>query len=198
MGKDGISSWLFGAESSTVPWGPSPSAYRFDHVTHLVRDPLSAIPSIATFKRSAWDYISRHISVDASDSLLVKSAKYWLYWNGMIERKADLRLRIEEMPGALKSLGDRIGEPLAIPAMDEIPRDLNTRRYGRLFSSLETRCLRFGLVRHSKTIQALLSKLPSSYDDITWADLKVLDHDLAKEVYEKALEYGYLYPTRSF
>lgn len=191
MGIDGISSWLFAAESSEVPWGPSPCAYRFELVVHLVRDPLSSIPSIATFGRSAWDYIARHAPIDPSAHLLVRSARYWLHWNELIERRASLRLRIEEMPGALSGLTARLGAPFDVAAAQKMRRDLNTRRQGRLFASFEERCLRLGFV--PTLPKAMLSRLFHSYEDITWRDLRALDAPLALEIRRKALEYGYRY-----
>ncbi len=197
MGKDGIASWLFGAESSTAPWGPAPSEYSFEHIVHLVRNPLSSIPSITTFKRSAWDYITRQVPIDPSDPLLLRAAKYWLYWNELVEKRAHLRLRIEEMPGAIATLCDRIGSPVGISPMREIPTDLNTRRYGRLFNLFETECLGLGFVRQNTLLKKMLARLPPMYADITWSDLRALDPSLAERVCEKALSYGYQYPSRS-
>jgi hypothetical protein len=195
MGKDGISSWLFGAESSTAPWGPSPADYSFEHTFHLIRNPLSAIPSIATFSRAAWKYISGHISIEASDSPILRSAKYWLYWNGMVENKTDIRLKIEDMPGAIAILCDRVGAQLDISSIKQVPNDLNTRRYGNLFNIFECTCLDVGLVRNIAFLKKLLSKIPPMYDDLTWKDLGALDLSLAEKIYAKALKYGYNSPT---
>jgi hypothetical protein len=189
MGKDGISSWLFGPKSMAVPWGPSPSRFRFENVVHLVRDPLSAIPSITTLKPSAWAYISRHIPLDASDPPLVRSATYWLRWNEMIEREAGILLRIEDMPVALESLCTRIGVPCEISALQSIRTDLNTRRHGRIFASIEDRCLRLGLV--PTFAKALLSRFPPRYQPTTWTQLEELNPPLAESVKRKAVEYGY-------
>jgi hypothetical protein len=191
MGRDGISSWLFGVESTTVPWGPSPSKFRFENVVHLVRDPLSSIPSIATFKPSAWAYISRHIPIDAREPLLVRSATYWLRWNEIIERRAESRVRVEDLPVALEPLCMRMGSPRPLAAVQPIRRDLNTRRHGRLFASIEDRCLRVSLV--PTFFKALLAKRTPSFRDVTWADLQELDPSLAASVHHKAREYGYRY-----
>jgi hypothetical protein len=195
VGKDGISSWLFGVESSTAPWGPPPADYRFEHTFHLIRNPLSAIPSIATFGPAAWEYISRHISIETSDSLILKSAKYWLYWNGMVENKTDIRLKIEDMPGAIAMLCDRVGAQFDMSRIKQVPNDLNTRRYGILFNIFESMCLDVGLVRNNTFLKKVLSKLPPMYDDLTWKDLRALDPSLMEKIYNKALEYGYDYST---
>jgi hypothetical protein len=70
MGEDGIVSWLFAVQSSKVPWGPSPQDYTFDYMFHLVRHPLMAIPSIATFKKESWRYIADYIPLLPSDSTI--------------------------------------------------------------------------------------------------------------------------------
>lgn len=194
VGKDGISSWLFGVDSSTAPWGPAPADYSFEHTIHLVRNPLSAIPSIATFRPSAWEYISRHVSIGSSDCLILKSAKYWFYWNGAVEKKTEIRLRIEDMPGALAIVRDRVGTQLDISNIKELPNDLNTRRYGTLFNILEGIWLDVGFVPDRTIFNRLLSKLAPRYDDLTWNDLRALDPSLTEKIYRKALEYGYDYP----
>lgn len=191
MGRDGISSWLFATRSRAVPWGPTPSGFRFDNVVHLVRDPLAAIPSIATFKESAWAFIERHIPLDPGASVLGRSAMYWLLWNQMIEERAHSRLRVEDMPGAIRPLCTRIGAPIDVAAVPSMRRNLNTRRYGRLFASLEDRCLRLGLV--PTCIGSLLARLPQSYRDLSWSQLRGLDPCLTENIHRKALEYGYRY-----
>jgi hypothetical protein len=195
MGKDGISSWLFGTEASTAPWGPSPADYSFEHTFHLVRNPLSAIPSITTFSPAAWEYIAGHIAVEASDSPMLRSAKYWLHWNEVVEKKTEIRLKIENMPRAIAILCDRVGAPFDLSSLKEVPNDLNTRRYGSLFNIFESTCLDIGLVRNNTFLKKLLSKLRPMHDNLTWKDLRRLDLSLAERIYSKALEYGYEYPT---
>lgn len=191
MGRDGISSWLFAAEASAAPWGPAPSAFRFENVVHLVRDPLAAIPSIATFRESAWAYIEGHIALDPSAPPLARSAMYWLRWNELVEGRADARLRVEDMPGALQPLCTELGAPMEVAGLPSMRRNLNTRRYGRLFASLEDRCLRLGVV--PTWAARMLAKLPPSYRDLRWAELRALDPRLAEAIHHKALEYGYRY-----
>ena len=193
VGRDGISSWLFAADATEVPWGPAPSAYRFEHVVHLVRDPLGSIPSFATLKRSAWAYIGRHVAIDPRESLLVHAAAYWLRWNALIEARASLRVRVEVLPESLGLLSNHLGVALDSSATARIPRDLNTRRYGRLLGSLEARCPGFARVRHGRVVGAVLARVPRAYGPIGWADLHALAPALAPEVHAKALEYGYCY-----
>ncbi|HET9481261.1 MAG TPA: hypothetical protein VFP98_05845 [Candidatus Polarisedimenticolia bacterium] len=196
MGRHGISSWLFAAESTSVPWGPAPSAYTFEHIVHLVRNPLSAIPSIATFKRSAWDYIGQHISIDPGDPILLRAATYWLQWNRLVEKRTKFRIRIEDMPDAIAAVCDQMDAPVDISRIRSVPSDLNTRRYGKLFDIYEDKCLDVGLVRRNTFLKRLLSKLPPMYDDVTWEELRALDGSLTDRIHEKALEYGYEYGTR--
>jgi len=193
IGRDGIASWLFGAEASVVPWGPTPAGFRFEHVVQLVRDPLKSIPSIATFRQSAWDYIGRHVPCDPSRPMLARAAAYWLHWNALIEKRATIRLRTEDLPAALPHVCAAIGASVELDELERVPRDLNTRRHGRIFASFETRCLRLGLV--PKLPKALFSRLSPAYEDTSWADLFALDPALSRKVFEKASEYGYRYAT---
>jgi hypothetical protein len=195
VGRDGISSWLFAPGSVAVPWGPVPARYRFEHVVHLVRDPLAAIPSLATFRSSAWQYIALHAPIDPTERVLLRAARFWLHWNALVERRATLRVRIEDMPGALGGVLAHVGASDAAARVEREPlrRDLNTRRHGRLFASFETRCLRLGIV--PGFAKALLSRLRPRYQDVTWADLRALDEPLADALHAKAVEYGYRYAT---
>jgi hypothetical protein len=196
VGEDGISSWLFAAESRVVPWGPVPARYRFENVVHLVRDPLGAIPSIATFRSSAWQYIALHTPIDPGAPVLLRAARFWLHWNALVERRATLRVRIEDMPGALGRVLAHVGArdgSARVERAEPLRRDLNTRRHGRLFASFETRCLRLGIV--PGFAKALLSRMRPRYKDLTWADLGALDAPLARALHAKAVEYGYRYPT---
>jgi hypothetical protein len=191
MGRDGISSWLFGTQSASVPWGPSPRGYSFEHVIQLVRDPLACIPSIAMLRPAAWEYIADHVSFESSDSQLLKSAKYWYRWNVMVERRASLRLKIEDMPGALAPICDRLDVHVDIAAVRHVPKDLNTRRYGMLLNSLEFRLLDLGLICRNPFRKKLLSRLTPRYGNVTWDDLRALDGSLMELIRGKALEYGY-------
>jgi len=197
MGKDGISSWLFGASAVSAPWGPSPSEYRFEHTVQLLRDPLTCIPSIATLRPAAWVYIAGYVPFEASDSPLLKSAKYWYHWSMMIEPRADLRLRIEDMPGALISLCDRLGAHVDLGAIERVPKDLNTRRYGSLLNFFETRLIDLGLICDRPFREMLFSRLTPAYGGTSWEALRALDPSLTEMIHAKALEYGYEYGTRS-
>src|SRR5262249_54040478 len=146
MGADGICSWLFAAESSAAPWGPAPSAWRFEHVLHLVRDPLQAIPSIATLKTSAWKYVSRYVPIDPRAPVLVRAASSWLNWNARIESRAPVRVPVDRLGEELPRVSAHLALALVSPAGRPLPRDVNTRRHGRLLGSLEARCPGFGRV----------------------------------------------------
>jgi hypothetical protein len=191
MGRDGICSWMFGVAASKAPWGPPPADYTFEHTFHLIRNPVSAIPSIATFSPAAWRYISRYVSMEASDPSLLRAAKYWLGWNEIVEQKTDVRLKIEDLPKAIAAVCDQVGARFDSASMEEVPNDLNTRRYGILFNIFEGACVDIGLVHHNTALKKLLSKLPLLYDDLEWQDLATLDPRLTEKIQKKASEYGY-------
>jgi hypothetical protein len=192
MGRDGICSWLFGVDSEVVPWGPSPKDYGFDHIFHLIRNPLACIPSIATFSPRAWSYISRHVELDPSDPPMLSAAKYWLHWNLLVEKRTDRRIRIEEMPASLTKLYEALGTSVDIAAIRQIPNDLNTRRYGTLVNIIDTTCMDFGLVRSNTLLKGILSKVRPAYQELTWEKLEALESSLAEKIYNKAVEYGYV------
>jgi hypothetical protein len=191
MGGDGICSWLFGADAADTPWGPAPSEYRFDYIFHLVRHPLSAIPSIATFKGRAWDYISRHIDIDKDDPVLLRSAKYWLYWNAMVEDKTSDRIRIEDMPDAIDLVCGSLGIDADISELRTVPTDINTRRMGKLFHVFETRCLDLGIVSDHSLLKKALTAGKAAYSDLSWEDLEALDPSVAAGIRGRAEKYGY-------
>jgi len=192
MGADGISSWLFGVDSRAVPWGPAPEDYSFDYVVQLTRNPLLAIPSIATFNKRSWDYIKAHVPVSPSDPPLLKAAKYWLMWNELIETRAEARLRIEDMPAAIEPVCRLYGLRFDYAKAGHVPTDLNTRRYGRLFHIYENKCLRLNQLRRNTFLKKILSRRNWGYlGETSWEVLESLDPNLTERIRVKSRKYGY-------
>lgn len=189
MGRDGLSSWLFAVKTDQIPWGPPTSHFSFNRVFHLVRHPLSAIPSIMTLRREAWEYIARHISISTSDNILLNSAKYWLHWNEIVEAKTDVLLRIEDMPHEITAITGNLTNRQSIKTI-RIPRNLNTRRFGRVFHVFETRLLNHGII-----INRMLTKLlfiqETRFETLQWEELEKVDYNLVTRIHDKAMQYGY-------
>lgn len=91
MGRDGTSNWWLG-----VPWEMYPTP-KFDRVLHIYREPLATISSLTTCgpQHEFWQHSIQNSPVQASDPVLVRAMKHWLYWNSMCELIADKSLAIE-------------------------------------------------------------------------------------------------------
>lgn len=162
VGKDGISSWFMCIEADHVPWKSRPSAagFRFDHIFHQVRHPLKVISSVfGTEHRKAIEYFSKNIpEISDKDSLVVKSAKYWYYWNLYAEQKAEWRYQVEQIDSCLEEMGQRLGIVLDKAILQQVPRDANHRKKTTdltwaqlkneispdLFSKIQEMALRYG------------------------------------------------------
>lgn len=191
MGNDGISSWLFGVKNKQTPWGPPTNAFEFENIVHLTRNPLCAIPSITTLNKESWEYIANNTPISNSEPIILRAAKYWLYWNEIIEQKANLRIKIENMPQDVKVISEKINKSVDLSKIDQVPVDLSTRKYGRTFHLYETLCLRLNIVFNNKVLKSILAKKKLALQNITWHDLEKLDLSLSKDIYEKANRYGY-------
>ena len=90
MGRDGIVSWHMAVDADAVPLGPASREYRFDHVFHFVRHPLTAIPSIAAADLSdeSWEFIRKYVPYRSDEPAVLKSARYWYHWNCAAQSKA--------------------------------------------------------------------------------------------------------------
>ncbi len=127
--KDGMSSWLFVADSGPQPWGTNLDSIEFKHIFHQVRHPLAVISSVFTTEsESTWNYVCAHIpEISQKDSRTVKSAKYWYYWNLKAEKKAEWTYRIEDFENVFEEFSRRSGFSLNIDILQKIPKNMNTR-----------------------------------------------------------------------
>ena len=181
MGADGVASWFMGAEDPKPPSGPSILDYAFDVVIHQVRHPLKVIASMAQFilqyGRHAPGYIERHVPhiklsleernhLDFKQQLILKASRYWYYWNLMVEAKASKIVRIENLNEELPGLCDLVGVVYRPGVLDDVPKDINARRYNGLDEPWE----------------------------ITWGDIKRLDPEIYKSIKHLAVSYGYTGP----
>ena len=142
MGKNGISSWMLAAEDVNYPWGDigdekasgSIRRYYFANTIHVLRDPISAIPSIILenqYSRNNDSYLFRrkHISHIALPENAVEhnpielAVKTYLAWNKLIhDQHPDFVFRIEHDQ---ENLAQFLLERNLILNM---PKDFNTLR----------------------------------------------------------------------
>lgn len=129
LGKDGISSWVMTMRTDHVPWGPARKGLQFVHIFHQVRHPLKVIASVySTEPPESWEYILKHIpQIRKEDSLTVKCAKYWYYWNLKAYKEAEWTYRIEDLENIWDEFQERLVCRWDKKVLDQVPKDTNTR-----------------------------------------------------------------------
>ena len=115
-GVDGLSSWMFAADARRYPYAQDTIAasrrtLHWDTLLHIVRDPVTAVPSI--MRDNIWaqpsyqfrrDHIAEQtgIELDTLPNNLEKAIMSLVSWNQMVlEMKPDCWFRLEEAHGAL-------------------------------------------------------------------------------------------------
>lgn len=86
-------------EDGTISFYETPFANhkKYCVIMQQVRHPLKAIPLAMTLNGASWKYINKYCPrVNLSESLLLRAAKYWYYWNLMAEKKSDYTYPIEQ------------------------------------------------------------------------------------------------------
>jgi hypothetical protein len=162
IGRNGIASWPMAINADQLPWGPSRKNFLFSHCYHQVRHPLAVIESAHTFLDRSWNFILSFIPCKANEPMLVRCAKYWLYWNRFAEENANLTYRIEDIENILPQLLDRLGHSPRTQVGKLPDKNRNTRRDRQ------------------------------NYPAIGWDDLKSADLSLYKAIAEQAEHYGYV------
>jgi hypothetical protein len=129
LGKDGICSWYLAVDSENPPRGPLAKHLDFSHTFHQVRDPRKMIAScMLTFKTRTWKFIQESIpEINLEDSIAVRSAKYWYYWNKKAEAKAEWTYRLEDIKTLLGEFEERLGIMIDRNAVEAISASTNTR-----------------------------------------------------------------------
>jgi len=129
MGADGSVSWIMGAETDWTPVGPLLKDYEFEHIFHQVRHPLKVIQSYYNSHPGVtWEWICTIIpEISMKDSVITRCAKYWYYWNLMIEEKAEWTYRIEDFSEIYPEMADRLGLVFDSETLTAVPTDANTR-----------------------------------------------------------------------
>lgn len=135
FGAYGISSWVNAASSDDVPFGVSAAGLRFDHVIHVVRDPLKTLASMCfteLVQRKTVNFIRRFVMLPHEANPIAETVSAWLGWNKLIEaRKPAARLRVETAWSDLPELLAAWNWPVNIDAT-EPPRDYNSRPHSSL------------------------------------------------------------------
>lgn len=138
--EDGISSWMFAATTTEVPFsfdGSSRANYIFQTMIHVVRHPLGVIASTAyteLVNPPVIEYLSRFVVVDRFAEKLEQACQSYLGWNKLIEaQRPDLRVRVEEAPELIAEFLQKRGlyrPPICPPVLP--PTDYNSREHPQI------------------------------------------------------------------
>lgn len=130
MGEDGCVSWMTGADADWAPVGPLAKNFEFKHIFHQVRHPLKVIQSYYNSKPGVtWEWICSVIpEITMEDSVITRCAKYWYYWNLMVEEKAEWTYCIENFDKQYQEMGERLGLEFDEEILKSIPTTVNTRQ----------------------------------------------------------------------
>jgi hypothetical protein len=81
-----------------------------------------------TEPKDAIAHFCRHIpEISPSDSIIVKSVKYWIYWNKKAEAIASWRFKIEDLDQEWDEFCERIGHELDKKVLLTVAKDANHR-----------------------------------------------------------------------
>lgn len=192
LDSDGIASWCYAVNADVLPWGAPAKNLAFEHIFHQVRHPLQVIPSACSFKDSSWLFICQHIPCSMDEPVLLRSAKYWYYWNLEAEKKAHWRYNIEDFGIIYENFCFRLGLPPNPAVINAVPSDINTRKYGRLVHYYDEFLEMFSVcgIKRLRNVLKINSDATEELG-LTWELLRSLDSDLCDKIRQKAFDYGY-------
>lgn len=190
LGRDGVVSWCLAVDAAYVPWGVARHEVVFEQVLHQVRHPLDVIPSVSTFSDRSWSFICRQVPCDPEAPVLLRAAQYWHYWNLEVERIADWRYRVEDLPLVFATLCARLGVAPEWSAFERVPGDINTRRCGHVLHWYDELCARLRIPLPVSLRGRLAGQAMPSFA-FTWEDLRRVDRGWCEQVREQAHGYGY-------
>jgi hypothetical protein len=191
MGRDGVASWYMAVDTSRVPFGQPRRGTTFEHIYHQVRHPLQVIASAATFKEPSWQFICAHSPISMREPLLLRSLKYWYYWNLEAEKIAHWRYRIEDFPAVFPAFCERLRVAPNPQAISRPACDVNTRAKGRLFHLYEELCERLRAEPYPLLARWLAGQPADSDPPLSWLDLRSVHPEWTEAIRAKALQYGY-------
>lgn len=128
--KDGAVSWLAVGDDQEVWPRVMTNHLKYQHIFQQVRHPLDVISSWYynddIIHPSLWDFIYKNApQISASESLLVRCAKYWYYWNQLAEKKAEWTYRIEDIEEVIPEMERRLGVTLDHQTMKIVSKQSN-------------------------------------------------------------------------
>lgn len=132
LGKDGVSSWLHIAPGGSVTWAGEIEAVNYDHIIHVVRNPLDVIASAQTLRDESWLYMERVIGRRLPTDKVERAMTTYLEWNRLIDQHGpSLRVRAEDIRKEWPEIMKTIGHVARFPKEGET-KGFNSRRHGVL------------------------------------------------------------------
>lgn len=190
MGRDGIASWYVAAGIDNVPIGPGCQNYDFEHIIHVVRNPLHAIPSMAYLSNEAWEFICQHIDCSPDEPTIARGAKYWYYWNKKAEQLTSCFVRLEDVEQIADVLAKRLKISVDLKALSMLPKNINSRRFSKSFHWTEEFLLRLGMYKTLPMLKNFFS-IKHQTSKLTFEVLNEQCSELAPLIFRKATQYGY-------
>ena len=97
---------------------------------HQVRNPLDTISSATKIYKVSWEIISEKIPIKKSDSVLLKSMKYYYYWNKLAEEKSLYTYRIENIENEIEKILKLIDiKEYDKSIIESISKETNSRKH---------------------------------------------------------------------
>ena len=123
---------------------------------------------------------------------MLRSAKYWYYWNELAERTANYRFRIEDLTNIRDVLSQGLSLSIDLSHLMKVPISINTRNYGKAYHRCEELLLRMRRF-HEVNILRKFFRRKLQRQVLSRNDIDKLCSDLASRIQRKAIEYGYDY-----
>lgn len=168
--RDGVSSWLFAVPNDSIWIKEKRNDFNFKYVLHNVRNPYTALNSIAftetpvkgkVFKKGvyqAYEYRKKYINIPENKPFYIRAAISFLEWNRLIEEQniANSFIRVEDGIEMLKDFCDYRRIPYSIDHSKLPSTNYNGRKHDTLnlnhyfdfpneiLESLNNFCLRYG------------------------------------------------------
>lgn len=99
-------------------------------VLHQIRNPLDCISSMTTAGANSWKFIQNRIpEISPADPIIVKSAKYWYYWNKRAESISSLSYPIEHLSTYLPAINRLLKIDIKYETLTQISNTTNTRKH---------------------------------------------------------------------
>lgn len=181
MGEDGTVSWFFAIDAKRYPFNPNNTPkgrtahvgegrrrdYKFEHIVHLVRDPIKVIGSMVAIMPTAeqvWLAENGVISanIDRKTPKLLRMMQAWYAINRQVEKDCTYRARLEDVVTSegWEELMSEFTED--VPLLPLVPVKNSSR----------------GIFKAKK---------------ITFGQMAEQDYTLAKNIASMARKYGYKY-----